>query len=106
MLGSGALNLFEYNTFEDLCFEVSDSGAWYSGYSWTHRGNVLNGNSFTRIQAVELTWLGWDNVQVRFYVFSYFFSLFVCIETQGVIARMKARKLLRRDRPCHAVYVS
>jgi hypothetical protein len=29
MLGGGNNNLFIGNTFDTLCFEVSDSGAWY-----------------------------------------------------------------------------
>ena len=30
MLGGGNNNLFIGNTFDTLCYEVSDSGAWYA----------------------------------------------------------------------------
>lgn len=61
--GGGALNLFVGNTFEDLLFEASDAGAFYVGYSWTQRGNVIRNNTFRRIRATEKTFLGYPSVQ-------------------------------------------
>lgn len=61
--GGGALNDFLNNTFEDLCFEATDSGAWYAGRSWTQRGNRLIGNTFRRIVNREKMTLGAPSVQ-------------------------------------------
>jgi hypothetical protein len=33
VLGGGALNTFANNTFDKLCYEATDSGAWYAGAS-------------------------------------------------------------------------
>merc|ERR1711994_777166 len=44
--------LFDGNTFENLCYESSDSGAWYAGRSWVHRGNVLSNNLFVNIRNI------------------------------------------------------
>jgi len=62
MLGGGNNNLFVGNTFDTLCYEVSDSGAWYTppelaanvcergcryaGRSWIQRGNVIMSNVY------------------------------------------------------------
>jgi hypothetical protein len=59
MLGGGALNLFEGNTFDTLLYEATDSGAFYVGRSWTQRGNVVRGNTFRNIRATEKTTLGY-----------------------------------------------
>jgi hypothetical protein len=63
MLGGGALNLIEGNTFDTLLYEATDSGAFYVGYSWTNRGNVVRGNTFRNIRATEKTTLGYPSVQ-------------------------------------------
>lgn len=59
MLGGGALNLFEGNTFDTLLYEATDSGSFYVGRSWTQRGNVVRGNTFRNIRATEKTTLGY-----------------------------------------------
>lgn len=41
---SGNNNIISNNELHDLCYEVNDSGAIYSGRSWTYRGNVIKGN--------------------------------------------------------------
>jgi hypothetical protein len=63
MLGGGALNLIEGNVFDTLLYEATDSGAFYVGYSWTNRGNVVRGNTFVNIRATEKTTLGYPSVQ-------------------------------------------
>ena len=63
MLGGGALNLVEGNLFDTLLYEATDSGAFYVGYSWTQRGNVVRGNTFRNIRATEKTMLGYPSVQ-------------------------------------------
>ena len=45
---------FSNNTVEDIGFETDDSGAWYAGRSWVHRGNVLVGNTFRNIRQLEV----------------------------------------------------
>lgn len=63
MLGGGVNNSFLKNSFDHLCYEVSDSGAWYSGRSWTNRGNRLAGNFFVHIRTTEKIFLGYPSVQ-------------------------------------------
>lgn len=63
MLGAGALNTFEGNTFDTLLQESTDSGAFYVGRSWTNRGNVVRKNTFSNIRATEKTTLGAPSVQ-------------------------------------------
>lgn len=58
MLGGGNNNMFVNNNFTDLCYEATDSGAWYAGRSWVRRGNTLIGNRFERIQNTEQMTLG------------------------------------------------
>lgn len=65
MLGGGVLNNFTNNVFNHLCYEATDSGAWYAGRSWTNRGNLLQGNTFTEIRNQETMTLGSPSVQVR-----------------------------------------
>ena len=61
--GGGALNLFVGNLLESLLFESSDAGAFYTGYSWTNRGNVVRNNTFRNIRPTERTFLGYPSVQ-------------------------------------------
>lgn len=61
--GGGALNLFVGNVLESLLFESSDAGAFYVGYSWTQRGNVVRNNTFRNIRPTERTFLGYPSVQ-------------------------------------------
>ena len=68
MLGGGALNTFEGNTFDTLLFEATDSGAFYVGRSWTQRGNVVRNNTFRNIRATERTTLGYPSVQAIYLV--------------------------------------
>jgi len=49
IIGQGAENIFEYNIIENVCREVDDAGAWYSGRSWTTLGNVIRNNLFKNI---------------------------------------------------------
>jgi hypothetical protein len=63
MLGGGVQNLFLENTFDTLCYEATDTGAWYAGRSWTNRGNVLQANTFINIQNRETMTLGSPSVQ-------------------------------------------
>lgn len=62
-LGGGNNNIFKSNTLSDLCYEVSDSGAWYAGRSWVARGNVIVNNTFIRINNTEGYGLGSPSVQ-------------------------------------------
>jgi len=63
MLGGGNDCLFTENFFSNLCYEVSDSGAFYTGRSWIDRGNVLRDNIFENIYMKEPVHLGWPSVQ-------------------------------------------
>jgi hypothetical protein len=63
VLGSGVNNLFLNNTFDTLCTMTTDAGAWYSGRSWTNRGNVIEGNTFIRIRSTDRLHLGYPSVQ-------------------------------------------
>jgi len=63
VLGGGVLCSFIGNTFDNLCFEATDSGAWYSGRSWTNRGNLIAHNTFSNIRMVEDVTLGAKEVQ-------------------------------------------
>lgn len=63
VLGSGVNNLFLNNTFDTLCTMTTDAGAWYSGRSWTNRGNVIEGNTFIKIRATDRLHLGYPSVQ-------------------------------------------
>jgi hypothetical protein len=62
-LGFGNNNMFVGNYLADLCYEVSDSGGWYSGRSWVRRGNVIFNNTFVRINNTEGYTLGTPSVQ-------------------------------------------
>ena len=50
ILGGGVNSLFEGNVVENVCYETSDAGAFYSGRNWGERGNVLRGNVFRSIR--------------------------------------------------------
>eukprot|EP00051_Salpingoeca_urceolata_P010906 m.134011 g.134011 ORF g.134011 m.134011 type:complete len:686 (-) comp16903_c0_seq2:1300-3357(-) len=67
MTGGGNDNVFEENQFLDLCFEVTDSGAWYAGRSWTRRGSILRNNYFHNIVNTEKTVLGAPSVQAIYF---------------------------------------
>ena len=47
----------------DLCYEVTDSGAFYSGRSWIDRGNIIQHSVFSRIVTTEKVYLGYPSVQ-------------------------------------------
>ena len=55
--------LFEYNSLSDLCYEVTDSGAFYSGRSWIDRGNIIQHSVFKNIITTEKVYLGYPSVQ-------------------------------------------
>ena len=55
--------LFEYNSLSDLCYEVTDSGAFYSGRSWIDRGNIIQHSVFKNIVTTEKVYLGYPSVQ-------------------------------------------
>ena len=55
--------LFEYNSLSDLCYEVTDSGAFYTGHSWIDRGNIIRHSTFTDIVTTEKVYLGSPSVQ-------------------------------------------
>jgi len=63
ILGGGNNCHFEGNRLRNLCYEVSDSGAFYTGRSWIDRGNVLRQNTFENIYNIEPIVLGWPSVQ-------------------------------------------
>ena len=63
MLGGGVSNIFRNNVFQTLCFEATDSGAWYAGRSWTRWGNVIANNTFENIRNREHMTLGSPSVQ-------------------------------------------
>lgn len=55
--------LFAYNNITDMCYESTDTGAFYTGYSWIRRGNIIRNNYFGHIRATEKTALGFPSVQ-------------------------------------------
>jgi hypothetical protein len=61
--GGGNDNVFTGNYIHDVCYEVSDSGAWYAGNSWTQRGNVVAHNTFINIRRTEAIFMGDPHVQ-------------------------------------------
>jgi parallel beta-helix repeat protein len=60
--GIGNEHLIESNYLHDLCYEVTDSGAFYVGRSWSNRGNKLINNVFENIRKTEETALGTPQV--------------------------------------------
>ena len=67
VLGGGNDCLFEGNHLHDLCYEATDSGAWYAGRSWVHRGNTLVGNVFENILVQEDPKLGSPAINCVYY---------------------------------------
>jgi hypothetical protein len=65
--GGGNDYLFADNHLHDLCYEVTDSGAWYAGRSWARRGHVIRGNVFERIRQNQPTFLGASSVQAVYF---------------------------------------
>ncbi|XP_065182890.1 uncharacterized protein LOC135813810 [Sycon ciliatum] len=63
MLGSCNDCLFAYNNISNMCFESTDTGAFYTGRSWIRRGNVMHNNIFSHIRTTEHTVLGAPSVQ-------------------------------------------
>jgi len=55
ILGGGNNHIFEYNTIFNVCSEVSDSGAFYTGRSWSMQGNILRYNTFKDIRKTAPT---------------------------------------------------
>ena len=55
--------IFEYNYLHNLCYEVTDSGAFYTGRSWILRGNIIRFSHFADVQTTEKTYLGAPSVQ-------------------------------------------
>lgn len=62
-LGGGNNNVFLGNEASLLCFEVSDSGAWYSGRSWARRNNSLRDNAIANVITMEEPALGASSIQ-------------------------------------------
>jgi len=67
MTGSGNDLWFFNNTFETAVYEVSDSGCWYSGRSWAHRGSKLFNNTFRNCKDIEPTFLGYPETHGIYY---------------------------------------
>ncbi|GMH49987.1 hypothetical protein TrLO_g5061 [Triparma laevis f. longispina] len=61
--GMGNDHLFDSNFVHDVCFESSDAGAFYTGRSWSNRGNVVVNNRFENIRPLTPTVLGYTQVQ-------------------------------------------
>jgi hypothetical protein len=74
IFGSGNNHLFSGNYVHDVCFEASDSGAWYMGRSWIERGNVIINNRFERVRTTEVTYLGYGSLSARIALWSYRYS--------------------------------
>lgn len=60
--GGGNENLFQYNYLHELCYEASDSGAFYVGRSWSERGNLIDSNIIENVRPLESTVLGYMQV--------------------------------------------
>eukprot|EP00731_Ephydatia_muelleri_P030116 Em0021g639a len=63
ILGKGNDCIFSGNVLRDLCYEVTDSGAFYSGRSWISGGNIVANNVFMNIITTEKVYLGSPSVQ-------------------------------------------
>eukprot|EP00466_Bigelowiella_natans_P006470 jgi/Bigna1/54059/estExt_Genewise1Plus.C_280055 len=61
--GGGNDLLFEHNFVARCGFEVDDSGAFYTGRNWAHRGNVIRFNTFSSIRTRVPVFLGVPSVQ-------------------------------------------
>ena len=53
MQGSCNDCIFEFNSISHMCFECTDTGAFYVGRSWSQRGNVARYNVFDTIRPTE-----------------------------------------------------
>ena len=53
MEGHGVLYTFEGNHLHDLAQGVADSSGFYSGRTWSDRGNIVRHNRFRRFYATE-----------------------------------------------------
>ena len=62
-ISAGNNCLFEYNNLSGLCYEVTDSGGFYTGRSWIERGNIIRHSQFSEIRTTEKTSLGSPSVQ-------------------------------------------
>ena len=51
--GGGNDHLFEHNLIKRVCFECTDTGAFYVGRSWSQRGSVVRFNTFDTIRPTE-----------------------------------------------------
>ena len=63
VMGSGNNAHFDALAVVDVAFEVSDSGAFYSGYSWVKRGNSVTSSHFRDIVNIERIYNGYPSVQ-------------------------------------------
>ena len=45
--------LFEHNRISKVCYECTDTGAFYVGRSWSQRGNIARYNTFDTIRPTE-----------------------------------------------------
>eukprot|EP01063_Lacrimia_lanifica_P022599 TRINITY_DN3013_c2_g1_i2.p2 TRINITY_DN3013_c2_g1~~TRINITY_DN3013_c2_g1_i2.p2 ORF type:complete len:628 (+),score=238.67 TRINITY_DN3013_c2_g1_i2:44-1927(+) len=66
MSGGGNDMLIEKNAFRRLCWEVTDSSAFYIGRSWVHRGGMVRGNYFEDVVHIEPTHLGAPSIQAMY----------------------------------------
>ena len=55
--------IFEYIHIANLCYEATDTGAFYTGRSWIDRGNIVRFSLFENIRMTEKTVLGAMSVQ-------------------------------------------
>lgn len=62
VLGGGNDCLFADNTFQDLAYEATDTGAFYTGRSWVRRGITIVRNRFERIKNTAGMALGYPQV--------------------------------------------
>jgi parallel beta-helix repeat protein len=53
MTGGGNDMLFEHNRISKVCYECTDTGAFYVGRSWSQRGNIARYNTFDTIRPTE-----------------------------------------------------
>jgi len=63
VMGSGNDAHFDALVVEDVAWEVSDSGAFYSGYSWVKRGNSVTNSIFRDVVNIERIFNGYPSVQ-------------------------------------------
>ena len=61
--GKGNENLFEGNHLHDLCYETTDSGAFYVGQSWSQRGNIVRNNVIENVRKLQASDHGTPNIR-------------------------------------------